>query len=308
MRLLLLTAAIAAVAGPAAAQVFAIDQRVPLKVVGDTDELVTLAQIPAGGQAPSGPFDSWVWTFMRQPQLTGVARFNASAVLTRFDCRAGTRQRLRYEFYLGEVVVNDAAAQEPPGRPAPNSIDAAAFRTVCDPAFNPDQGVRLNGARGARQEAEAFWNEVAFESSGWAMDRRAPLKPTAETGELVAFVEVPTESWPPEGGTFDAWAWSFLRDMQPGGGDASWNASAVLTRYDCRARTHQDLRLQFYQNDTLVQDFPGETPAAVPTPGSLQEFALKTVCDPAFQSGMPVLRDGPRATQRSVAGYFASMR
>lgn len=173
MRLLIASAVFALLAGPACAQIFAIDQRVPLKMVAATEDVVSLAQIPAFGQAPTGPFDAWVWTFTREPQLSGSARFDGSAVLTRFDCRAGTRQRMRYEFYIGEIVVNDSAYDEAPSRPAAGSLDTAAFQTVCDPAFNPDMEVRMNGARGARQPIERWWRSLTPSGGGLdALNRR----------------------------------------------------------------------------------------------------------------------------------------
>ncbi|WP_298124473.1 hypothetical protein [Brevundimonas sp.] len=306
MRLLMLTLACAALAAPAAAQVFAIDQRVPLKVVGDTDEFVTLAQIPAPGQAPTGPFDSWVWTFMRAPQLSGAARFDASAVLTRFDCRAGTRQRLRYEFYMGEVAVNDTAHSEGPARPVAGSPEAAALRTVCEPGFNPTLTVYPAGARGVRREVQSFWAEVAPDTSGWALDRREPMKPTSETGEALGFVEVPADGRAPSA-PFEAWAWTFTKQMRPGP-DGLWNAAAVLTRFDCAAGTRTALRTQFYQGDTLIHELEPTEPAARPNAGSMEEFALRTACDPGFQPGMPVLREGARWVQQSARGYLSSLR
>ncbi|HEV2082025.1 MAG TPA: hypothetical protein VGR32_06150 [Brevundimonas sp.] len=307
MRLLVISTFAALLAGPAAAQVFAVDQRVPLKVVGDTDEFVTLAQIPADGGAPTRPFDSWVWTFTRVPQLSGAARFNASAVLTRFDCRAGTRQRLRYEFYLGEVAVNDAAAQEAAAVPAAGSPEAAALRTVCDPGFNPTSAVHPNGARGLRRSVEAFWSETATEASGWAMDRTAPLKPTAETGEALGFVEVAPDGRAPTA-PFEAWTWTFTKQMRPGP-DGAWNGVATLTRFDCAAGTRRPLRMQFYEGETLIHqmDAPSEAGSA-PAAGSMDDFALKTACDPAFQRDMPVDSRGARAVRTSVAGYFATLR
>jgi hypothetical protein len=307
MRLIIASAALALFAAPASAQVFAVDQRVPLKVVGDTDEFVTLAQIAPGGAAPGGPFDSWVWTFMRAPQLTGAARFDASAVLTRFDCRAGTRQRLRYEFYLGEVAVNDTAHDEAPARPVAGSPEAAALRTVCEPTFQPASAVYPNGARGVRRQVQQFWSAVASDASGWALDRQAPLKPTAETGEALGFVEGPADGRAPPA-PFEAWTWTFTKQMRPGS-DGAWNGVAVLTRYDCAAGTRRALRMQFYQGETLIHemDAPAE-PAAAPSAGSMEDFALKTACDPAFQANMPVDRRGARAVRTSVAGYFASLR
>ncbi|MBU1323868.1 MAG: hypothetical protein KJ676_01345 [Alphaproteobacteria bacterium] len=306
MRLLALTAAVCALAGPASAQVFAIDQRVPLKVVGDTDEFVTLAQIPAGGQAPGAPFDSWVWTFMREPQLSGVARFDASAVLTRFDCRAGTRQRLRYEFYISEVAVNDTAHSEAPARPVAGSPEAAALRTVCEPGFNPTLTVYPAGARGVRRQVQQFWAGVAPDTSGWALDRRAPLKPTAETGEALGFVEVPADSRALSV-PFEAWTWTFTKRMRPGP-DGLWNGAATLTRFDCSAGTLRPLRMQFYQGETLIHELETSDSATVPAAGSMDDFALKTVCDPAFQANMPIDTRGARAVRTSVSGYFASLR
>lgn len=157
MRLLALAAILAALAAPASAQVFAIDQRVPLKLIGDDDETVSFAQVYAEGRAPAtATFDSWVWTFMRSPQGRGPARWDTGAVLTRYDCRAGTQQRMRYEFYLGEVAVDEATQQEAPNVPAPDSISAAALRTVCDPTYNPDNSV-LDGARGIRELVDGFF-------------------------------------------------------------------------------------------------------------------------------------------------------
>lgn len=306
MRLLALTAAVCVLAGPASAQVFAIDHRVPLKVVGDTDEFVTLAQIPPGGQAPGAPFDSWVWTFMREPQLSGVARFDASAVLTRFDCRAGTRQRLRYEFYIGEVAVNDTGHSEQPARPVAGSPEAAALRTVCEPGFNPTLPVYPAGARGVRRQVQQFWAEVAPDTSGWALDRGAPLKPTAETGEALGFVEVPADGRAPSA-PFEAWTWTFTKRMRPGP-DGLWNGAATLTRFDCSAGTRQPLRMQFYQGETLIRELETSEPAAVPAAGSMDDFAMKTACDPGFQPDMPVDPRGARAVRTSVAGYFASQR
>lgn len=306
MRLIIATSAVVLLAAPASAQVFAVDQRVPLKVVGDTDEFVTLAQIAPGGRAPTAPFDSWVWTLTRAPQLSGAARFDASAVLTRFDCRAGTRQRLRYEFYLGEVVVNDTAHDEAPARPVAGSPEAAALRTVCEPGFNPTFAVHPNGARGLRREVNAFWAETATEASGWAIDRRQPMKPTSETSEAIGFVEIPADGRVPSG-PFEAWNWTFTRQMRPGP-DGSWNGAAVLTRFDCAAGTSRPLRMQFYQGDTLIAELEPTDQAARPSAGSMEDFALKTVCDPAFQAGMPVLRDGARWVQGSARGYLSSLR
>lgn len=305
MRLLLASAAFACLAGPAAAQVFAIDQRVPLKLAGFTENTATAVQIVAEGQAPTGPFDAWVWTFTRSPQLEGVARFDGTAVLTRFDCRAGTRQRLKYEFYLGEVVVNDTPHQEAAAAPVPDSLEAAALRTVCDPSFNADYRVRPIGARGLRANFEDFWNSVAAEAgSTWAMDRTAPMKPTSETDAAIGFVEVPADGRAPTA-PFEAWTWTFSRQMLPGP-DGPWNGAAVLTRYDCAAGTREPLRMQFYQGETLIKELEAPEAAAAPEPGSMEEFALKTACDPAFQSQMPVLREGARWVRRSVDGYFAS--
>ena len=306
MRFAVLTALFLGVAAPVSAQVFAIDQRVPLKVVGDTDDFVTLAQIAPGGRTPTAPFDSWVWTFTRAPQLSGAARFDASAVLTRFDCRAGTRQRLRYEFYLGEVAVNDAAHDEAPARPVAGSPEAAALRTVCEPGFNPTFAVHPNGARGLRREVNAFWAETATEASGWAIDRSTPLKVTAETDEALGFVEVAADGRAPSA-PFEAWTWLFTKRMRPGP-DGSWNGAATLTRYDCAAGTRRALRMQFYQGETLIHemDAPAE-PAAAPAAGSMDDFALKTACDPAFQAAMPVDDRGARAVRTSVAGYFATL-
>lgn len=305
MRLFLIAAAACALAGPAAAQVFAIDQRAPLKVVGDTEDTVYLTQIPEDRRAPTAPFDGWVWTFSRAPQLTGAARFDASAVLTRFDCAAGTRRRLRYEFYLGEVVVNDAAADEAAAVPTPGSPDASTLRTVCDPSFNPTFAVHPR-ARGLRSSVSQFWSETATDASGWALDRTAPLKPTAETDEALGFVEVAADGAAPSA-PFEAWTWLFTKRMRPGP-DGAWNAAATLTRFDCAAGTRRPLRMQFYQDGTLVHQLEATDVAAAPAAGSMDDFALKTACDPAFQAAMPVDPRGARAVGESVAGYFASLR
>lgn len=160
-RLALLAAAcVSLAAAPAAAQVFAIDQSVPLKLIGDDDETVSFVQIPGEGQAPAnGSFDGWVWTFTRNVRGEGAARWNTAAVLTRFDCRAGTRQRMRYEFYIGEMAVSDSPYSEAPGAPNPGSIEAGALRTVCDPAYEPENPV-LKGARGIRATVDAFFAQL----------------------------------------------------------------------------------------------------------------------------------------------------
>lgn len=128
---------------------------------------------------------------------------------------------------------------------------------------------------------------------------------TAETDEALGFVEVAADRTAPSA-PFEAWTWMFTKRMRPGP-DGSWNAVATLTRFDCGAGTRRPLRMQFYQDGTLIHEMTTTDAAGAPGAGSMDDFALKTACDPAFQRDMPVDPRGARAVRTSVTGYFATL-
>jgi len=100
------------------------------------NDIIFMVQSPPLTVAPSGPVEVWVWTFYRTPEdMPGFGNRDSMAIRTRVNCQAGTRERLRYEAFLGDAFVG---AFNHSGQPAPSTPDTASseiVRVVCEPGY-----------------------------------------------------------------------------------------------------------------------------------------------------------------------------
>ena len=151
---LCLAAAALMAPGAAAAQQSSAAQGEVRWVFEVLNDIVFMVQSTPPTVTPSEPVEVWVWTFYRAPKDTPrLGEHDRMAVRTRVDCRADTREGLRYEGFLGDAFVGGF---DHSGWAAPSSPDTASaeiMRMACEPGYGdgllafPDVAVAEAAAR-----------------------------------------------------------------------------------------------------------------------------------------------------------------